>query len=270
MNTYPNIQWVVQQNLTTPDHLRQIQAACNTLRIPVITVMVIPFTDTLPDFEKQHNSIIYGSTTFHALAAKDPLLKKGVFYDADKFSMANYLEVWKEHMLNYGAVTTTFYDLITQSSYPNDKLLFIRPDGDDKSFAGEVKRFDEIAAWYKQVIQAGNFDLNEHTPIIAGEPYNIAKEWRLWIVKGKVVAASQYREFFKLKKAAGCPDDVIAFAEARCKEYTPHDVFVMDVCLCSEQLFIVECGTMNAAGFYEGNVFDIVKAVSEYVVATCS
>ncbi|MFB6455411.1 ATP-grasp domain-containing protein [Chitinophaga sp. Hz27] len=266
MSTYTNIQWVVQQNLTTPTHLQQIQSACNAIGIPVISVMVIPFTDTLPDFNRERKSIIYGSTTFHAIAAKDPLLMEGVFYDEDNFSMANYLDIWKDHMLNYGAITTTFHQLITQSSFPHDKLLFIRPDGDTKSFAGEVKRFDEIESWYKQAIQAGNFDLNEHTSIVAGEPYNIAKEWRLWIVNKKVVAASQYREYFKLKKITGCPENVIAFAEARCKEYTPHDVFVMDICLCSDQLYIVECGTMNAAGFYEGNVFDIVKAVSDYFV----
>jgi len=42
---------------------------------------------------------------------------------------------------------------------------------------------------------------------------------------------SKYRHYFKLKKEEGCPDSVVAFAQARCEKYTPHDVFVMDICL---------------------------------------
>lgn len=100
------------------------------------------------------------------------------------------------------------------------------------------------------------------------EPYNIHYEWRLWIVNKKVVAASKYREYFKLRKEEGCPADVVSFAEKRCQEYTPHKVFVMDICLCGDEYFIVECGCMNGAGFYKANIENIVSDVTDYFVLT--
>jgi hypothetical protein len=38
----------------------------------------------------------------------------------------------------------------------------------------------------------------------------------------------------------------------------------IDICLCGDEYFIVECGGMNAAGFYKAKVGDIVKGVSAY------
>ncbi len=109
--------------------------------------------------------------------------------------------------------------------------------------------------------------MSTESTIVVSEPYNIQNEWRLWIVKEKVVAASKYREYFKLKKEEGCPSDVVSFAEDRCKQYTPHDVFVMDICLSGDEYFIVECGCMNGAGFYKANIEDIVTSVSDYFVS---
>lgn len=173
-------------------------------------------------------------------------------------------------MLNHGALFTTFEALIGNNEYAPGKLLFIRPDDDSKSFAGEVMRFDEIADWYKKLTVAENTHLLPETKIVVSEPYNIQYEWRLWIVNKKVVAASKYREYFRLKKEEGCPAHVIAFAEERCREYTPHEVFVMDVCLCGDEYFIVECGCMNAAGFYKANIQQIVVAASDYFSLQCS
>jgi hypothetical protein len=98
------------------------------------------------------------------------------------------------------------------------------------------------------------------------EPYNIQCEWRLWIVNKKVITASKYREYFRLKKEEGCPKEVIEFAEERCLEYTPHNVFVMDICLSGDEYYIMECGCMNGAGFYRANIENIVKSVTDYFV----
>jgi len=106
--------------------------------------------------------------------------------------------------------------------------------------------------------------ISKSSRIIVGEPFHIRREWRLWCVNKKVIAASQYRNNFKLEKLRGCPDGVIAFAEARCLQFTPHDIFVMDVCETGGDLYIVECNCMNAAGFYDADIESIVLAVSKY------
>jgi len=127
-----------------------------------------------------------------------------------------------------------------------------------------VKKFGEIQQWFQQIQLVENAGLSPETKIIVSEPYNIRYEWRLWIVDKKVIAASKYREYFTLTKEAGCPPEVVQFAEDRCNSYTPHPVFVMDICLCGDAYFIVECGCMNSAGFYHADIETIVSKVSSY------
>ncbi len=109
-----------------------------------------------------------------------------------------------------------------------------------------------------------NTSLSLNSKIVVSEPYRLRYEWRLWIVDKKVVAASKYREDFKLKKKEGCPPEVIQFAEQRCIEYTPHDVFVMDIWETGDNYYIVECGCMNSAGFYHLDIGTIVSSVTNY------
>jgi len=260
---YGKIQWVVQQNLTNKEDFDNLQNACNKIGVGFTGIHIIPFTSELPVFDRNRNSILYGSTTFNNLAYNTPELRNGIFFDERAFSIENYIKKWGQHMLNYGASITSFKEL-TSYDYEADQLLFIRPDDDSKSFSGEVKRFDEIGEWYEKLKMAAIANLSPDTRIVVSEPYNIHYEWRLWIVNKKVIAASKYREYFKLKKESDCPAEVISFAENRCFEYTPHDVFVMDICLCGDAYYIIECGCMNGAGFYAADIESIVRAVSDY------
>lgn len=264
-NNYNNIQWVVQQNLTNQHDLAALKLACQKYGIAFVEVFIIPFTASLPVFNTSRKSIFYGSTTFNSLVAADNSLNRGLFFDAQTFSIENYLDKWGRHMLNFGAIVTSFRQLMA-NNYDAEKLFFIRPDDDSKSFSGEVKKFGEIRDWYDKLKMFDNTNLSADSKIVVSQPYNIQYEWRLWIVNRKVIAASKYREYFTLTKEEGCPKAVTDFAEKRCEEYTPHHVFVMDICLCGDEYFIVECGCMNGAGFYKANIEAIVKGVSDYFV----
>ncbi len=259
---YDNIQWVVQKNLTGEDVLSDLQNACHTVGVDYVEVEVIPFTTQMPAFPTDKESIFYGSTTFNGLVYSDATLNKGLFFNSN-YSIENYFNRWGEHMLNYGALVTTFRGLMSME-FASDKMFFIRPNDDTKSFCGDVKSFGEIGAWYEQLKTFENTNLNLDTKIIVGEPFNIKCEWRLWVVNKLVIASSKYRENFKLSKAEGCPAEVINFAQARCNEYTPHDIFVMDIGLCGDAYYIIECGCMNGAGFYKANIQSVVHGVTDY------
>lgn len=262
--TYNDIQWVVQSNLTNKEDFAALRDACKDCGVRFFDINIIPFETSIPEFDTRFCNVFYGSTTLLQLVYADENLRSGVFFDKNNFSIENYIQQWGAHMLNYGAVVTTFKEFM-QAKYNADKLFFIRPDSDGKSFSGEVKRFDEISVWYEQITMFDNAGVSPDTKIVIAEPYHLQSEWRLWVVNKKVVAASLYREAFRLKKEEGCPPGVLSFAEERCKEYTPHDVFVMDVCLCGDKYYIIECNCMNGAGFYRGNVRQIVQSVTEYM-----
>ncbi|MDF2193775.1 ATP-grasp domain-containing protein [Paraflavitalea sp. CAU 1676] len=259
---YNDIQWVIQRNLTNSNDLQQLKTACSAIGVDVLEIDIIPFTSQLPDFSKDKQSIFYGSTTMGKLVMANAGLQAGFFFDPAAFSIANYLDKWGTHMLNHGAQVTSFNELMSKD-YEADKLLFIRPDDDSKSFSGEVKQYSELRQWFDHLKTVENTDLSPDSPIIVSEPYHIHFEWRLWIVNKRVVAASKYREDFRLKKERGCPPEVIRFAEQRCLEYTPHDLFVMDICETGGNYYIVECGCLNSAGFYNADIIVIVSEVTE-------
>lgn len=263
MFKYDKIQWVIQRNLTSQDIIEDFRKACQKMNVDSCFIDIIPFSNSLPEFPKDKRSIFYGSTTTMYLVYQDSKYNEGLFFSEQTFSMENYLDKWKENMLNFGAKVLTVGQL-SELNYENDKLLFIRPDADSKSFSGEVKRLEDISNWFEQIMTSEDMDITKDTKIIIAEPYHIKSEWRLWIVNGKVVTASKYRENFKLTKERGCPKNVIEFAELRCKEYQPHDVFVMDIGLCGDTLYIIECGCMNSAGFYAADIDKIVSSVTEY------
>jgi hypothetical protein len=59
------------------------------------------------------------------------------------------------------------------------------------------------------------------------------------------------------------PDEAAALAEEACKIWTPHPILVVDVGLTHDGYKIVECGSVNCAGYYGCDLHKLVKAMSE-------
>ena len=111
-----DIRWVVQSNITSQEDLDGIRIACTNTNTDWIEVKIIPFTSTLPEFEIRPFNVYYGSTTFNNLVYEDTRTKAGIFFNPETFSIANYIEKWGRHMLNYEASITTFQDLMNAGS----------------------------------------------------------------------------------------------------------------------------------------------------------
>lgn len=261
-----NIRWVIQQNLISEKDLAEVRAACTGYGIAFEEIIVIPFSPDVPAFTRdERTNIYYGSTTLMYNIYRQLNKPRGLFFDEEAFTSGNYIAQWKTHMLNYGAKITTFREFGAET-HPADSLWFMRPDADDKSFDGDVRTFAEIQQFIANATKYDNVILTEETRILVGPPYTIEKEWRNYIVNGKVIASSLYRSNGRLNKSRhDRPEAMIRFAEERCREYVPHAVFAMDIALCGGQYFIIECGCLNSVGFYDADIPAIVKAVSEYV-----
>jgi hypothetical protein len=253
--------FVIQNNLIAENDLKQVQNACKNNGIDFEEVTVIPFVEELPKFKVDPENIYYGSTTFISNLYKQ-LKPKGVFFDPDKFLISNYIKQWGIHMLNSGAEITTLHEFVKQQ-HDNDDDFFIRPNADNKAFDGQVLKFDAIKKWRENIVQFDNLDPLIDMEIVVGEPYNLKKEWRNFIVNGEIVSSSLYRENFKLKKSAtDIPESMLNFVNERIKEYQPASAFAMDVALCGDEHFIIECGCINSVGFYHGNIEKIVLALA--------
>ena len=261
-----NIRWIIQNNLISQPEFKLLKEACDQVNVEVEEIEVIPFSTDIPHFtQDDKTNIYYGSTTLMYNIYHQMNNPKGLFFDENSFSIENYINHWGKYMVNSEAQITSFKHF-SQNDYPSDKIFFIRPDDDSKSFAGTTMTFQEIKDWKKNITLYDTINLTEDTKIVVSEPYNIRKEWRTYVVNGKVVTASRYREYFRLSKSGtDIPPEMIQFVEDRCKEYQPYSAFAMDIALTGDNYYIIECGCINSVGLYESDVKALVTALSNHV-----
>jgi hypothetical protein len=165
-------------------------------------------------------------------------------------------------MLNNNARVTTLYDL-SREDHPNNEQLFIRPNDDQKAFAGDVWKFSDIKNWASKLVSdEAHLDF---LPIVVAEPVGISNEYRLIIVNGKVITQSKYRSYHRLEIDPSVPNKVINFAEHAAKIYSPTPVFVMDIGLSGGKPYIIEIGCFNSVGFYACDINRVVRSVSNYI-----
>lgn len=258
------IQWVIQRNLTKPATLQVLREACEAHQVPFTEIMMIPFSPDLPDFEAAAFNIFYGSTSLMKAVLNHPRFAGQLFFDEAAFRMENYLRHWDSRMLNHEGKVWVLADFM-ETGVDDRAEWFLRPDGDYKNFAGQTSSTDELKAWYERIQHAGSEEVNPQTRIFAGPVRRIQREWRNFIVNGKVIDSSRYMLNGHLSPSHGdVPAEMIRFSEEAAAHYAPHPVFVLDVAECEDAYFIIECNCFNGTGFYDHRIAEIVGAVSRW------
>lgn len=260
------IRWIIQKTLAGEQTLKALTEAIDDNGSEYQLIEVVPFdTEVRYTPADQARPVIYGSSTFMFGSLKHPYLKDGVFYDDDTFSMMKYLKHWGSYMLNAdGDIVAA--GAIGTLAFEDTDIVFVRPDSDSKSFAGDVYEFGDLKRRFG-ALDGHNPFLDQDSLVLLAKPKRIEKEWRSFIVSGKVVSASRYRIDGRLAvDGDDIPDEMIAFCEAMYQVYHPHEVFVMDVALYQGQYKIIECNCFNGSGVYAHDWRQIVKAVEAYIV----
>ena len=260
------INWILQKNLTKPEILGYIKAALNEKDETWEEVEIIPFSKELPLIKnKAVINIPYGSTTFMLNACQNEDYKKGVFYNPATFTMSNYVEKWKDHVLNSGGQLILFGNIEKIKSAAKKKW-FIRPNDDGKEFSGKVDTYDNLIKWSEKITQLDLPDFNKNTEVWMSEPKTIEKEWRLFIVDDEIISTSRYMLNGALDESdIDIPDEMLYFAKQRIKEYHLDDVYVMDIAEVENGFKIIECNCFNGTGFYKNDIGGIVRAVNRFV-----
>jgi hypothetical protein len=257
--------WILQKNFTNARTLATIKATLEEDRVSYEEVFSIPFSDELPVLQQTDGQLIfYGSTTLILNAYLSPEYQSGVFYDPDAFAMSNYLRQWGTRMLNHDSRVLPLGALAAEDHSP-ETPFFIRPDADSKAFTGRVMRFADIRQLAESMKESQGGHLEFETPIVASRPKVIEKEWRSFVVGGKVVSTTRYLYRGELDIA---PDDLPAGLNAYLEEainwYQPHPVFVMDTALSEGKYWILECNCFNGTGFYGHDIPKVIRAVDAW------
>ncbi|WP_167237018.1 ATP-grasp domain-containing protein [Massilia genomosp. 1] len=135
--------------------------------------------------------------------------------------------------------------------------IFIRPAEDNKAFDGMLMDTEMLADWRRDPARARLHKMQ----VIVSPVKAIYCEYRLFIVKRKVVSASVYRIGGRAELSPTVEDDVLDYARAIIERWTPADSFVMDVGLTQDGLKVIEFNNINSSGFYAINVPKYVDAI---------
>lgn len=240
---------------------------------------IIPFTPEITNwqnFPKADSYFVYTSTKGLRVLTEDKFkateifkgadeetangllaaCRRGIFYNEDRFDMSQYLPHLRRHLLNGHGEVMKLRDLMTMS-FKTDK--FIKPGRDLKIFTGAVVDAGTSFEEYLETIQYDqHFQHSMDENVIVADPVEILAEWRFFVVKTSVVAASQYRKFGKMHWSSDVPGYVMDAAKKMAGVYRPARCFTMDLAMTKNlDIKIVEYNCINCSGLYNARVGDL-------------
>jgi hypothetical protein len=255
-----SVRWAVQDKMDT-DYVN-IREVCRELGLPCSTFPRVPFSKELPNIPADMPTIFYGSIRMIDLVRKSGRWSPCTFFDPETFKTTAWGPAYGEHWLNHGSRLTTLSEFVWEPHDP-DRLFFVRPVRDAKEFTGGIWSFAQLCRWNSGLIRTDLGDEQLATiPIIVGEPWGIAREWRLFMVDGRVSAASRYKTRGSLDVGADVPPEVLEFGERMAGIFSPHRIFVLDICESADNLYVLELGCVNSAGLYAADVRKLIGDIS--------
>ena len=185
-------------------------------------------------------------------------LIKSVDYDVQKFDQQYYSKL-DLPLLNSNA---KYFDYSKIKNYEFSKETFIKPSRDLKSFNGGVIYAGETIKNY--IARTGHSmpSIKDET-IVVSDIKEIQEEYRFFIHKDKILAASRYMLNSEVNPSNIVPEFLTDCAKDYAKLYNPADIFVMDLAVTNEGIKIVEYNCWNASGFYHCNIRDLIFQINE-------
>ena len=212
--------------------------------------------------DKKRKAVIFGSTTLSRISKHRNWSPGSYINENFEFNQ------WKagfgvENLLNGDAVVSKVKDaanLCTSDS------AFLRPTEDTKAFAGTVMSKAEFEKWQSNIskIPEEEFSpLHKNTDIIISSTKEIESECRVFVVDGKIVASSMYKQGSRVITSVDVPTQFIEFAKQMVDLWQPARAFVIDVAKTALGFKVIEINNINSSGFYKADVYAIVKAIKE-------
>lgn len=232
---------------------------------PLHIVRVVPFAHTLegrpPEIEGP--VVCYGSIGVAKVAFENGWIP-GVFSDEAAFTYEAYRDALSDLILNEDAVKVRMSEVEALAVKRGLDRFFIKPNDDNKAFAGAVMAASEYAVWVERMRDIGYLDDND-IEVVISEPRSIGVEWRVIVVDGEIVESSIYKQWGRAMAERHRHPDVDAIVKEAHARFQPAPVYVIDVGQVGDDYKVIEYNTFNSAGLYACDVARVIDAVSEYV-----
>ena len=255
------MQWILQEF----EDSAKLAGALNRLGIPFTWHKVVPFAGTLlpePDVGDPNAVVMFGSYSFWRYAEAHNL-RPGVFRIRPFILEAP----WHPYLLNGTDARILRLRDVPEQVADDGSSWFLRPVEDSKEVPGRVVAAGDIVSLARNVLALDESEipigsLRHDTRLMLTRPARIHREWRLWVVHGRIVTYSLYKDGSRVVYRHEIEQDVLEFAQVLADAnpaYSP--AYVMDVCRTDQGLRMVETNCLNAAGFYAADVANLVVAI---------
>lgn len=191
------------------------------------------------DLNEQH--FVCGS---YQLARAVHKIQPSATFLLEGYSFKDWYTIFgKENMLNTDV----------QFAYPKDIVwadqeMFVRPLHDTKSFNGGI---------YSPLSELPDVEC------IVAPIQQIQKEFRFFVLGGKIIGSSQYKMNGSLFPSSIVDRNATGFAEKMIEKFD-FPGYVIDIATSGERCSIVELNCFNASGFYEIDLYRFILGVLEY------
>ena len=264
--------WLLQENISTPEQLEPYVRGLDSIKRIGATwsfVKLVPFIgDVIPDDDYTGKKVFALGSTSLITAAQKRNWKPGVIFDPETFRYEAWLKGWgKENLLNGDGVVTRF------ANARIDGPVFIRPCEDQKTFTGRVIEEDELTKW-QFCINDGEqssdaYTLTNDTMVVVAPVKRILREWRFFVVNGKVISGSQYRDAYGLCESELVDSYVYDYAQEMASRWQPATCFVLDIAGIGSgkdcyDLFVLEVNCLNGSGLYRCDANKIFGAIEVF------
>lgn len=250
--------YIIQERLYKEDEWDDLILALERLDLEYEVVKLRPFIDDL-EFETDRKDVfVFGALKMARITPKYGWIPGCLMTTNHDFNV--YKKYYKENLLNYDSIIRYFGD-----DWDMHRDFFVRPTLDTKTFTGKVYTPEEWKEFRTYSLTNGHTTtLNEQTEIQVSSVKKILKEFRFYIVDGKIVTASLYKVGSFIAYSDIVDQGAIDFCNEMINIFQLAPAFVMDICLTENGWKIIECGCINCAGLYKANIPKLLMALEDY------
>ena len=293
--TQPTI-WLLEKDLHEEDFYLRFDAAAKKNNIEYVLLDVpgnMALTrkqesDLTEEFHNRMDNLLvpYGSVQFIQWVSKiGPTIARllgpdldtpsmALFFDLRKMAWSHYTSYWGKYLLSRDHVVTTYAELIRRKEWfyailgqdlGKGRCLFVRPAANDKTFTGRVVYQDQFDIDIKRMGYSFDQSYPPHLEVVVAGPKDVSIEWRFAVVDREVVASSQYNVDGLLEEQEGCPAEALDLAKELANHaWQPQDAYCLDICSSNGQMYLLEIGSINSAGWYCMDIERILLALERW------
>lgn len=255
--------WLIEEKTQKNHNLQKMLSAIEHLNSKYQLCEVIPFLGDILTTDKKEvqidrtDVICIGSYSMKQSAKKFGW-NPGV-YDLAPFDFRQQLKHWGTELLNFDSLVCE-----VQFAPIAHQEVFVRPVDNSEVFPSQVIAPNDFQGWKDNLLNIKDTDFYspKNQLIQICKVKNILKEYRFWIVDGKIISSSQYKSNQQSSIKEGAPKAVIKYVEKVVKKWTPHKAFAIDICETLDSFKITDIKTINSSDFYAGDISAIFTAIN--------